>query len=461
MVLSLLLRMYLPRLLGPEKIGQLFYAESISLIFFSFLPLGVSVYISRMIPPNPSHTKEILSSVLFMQFVYGLLIAGAMYTFLMFSGKDQATIQFTMTMGVFAGLHIINRETLKRTTIAIDEVKIVTIINIVTKLVLVGTAFLLLYFDESVESAIYALVLSEVFCFILLMTNFSRKKLVSLSIDFSVLRAILKVGLPFYAANVLAAVSTEIDMAMLGSLTSSEELGYFGAASKLVGIFLLFVPILSSSVTPALSVAFSKDKASFIHLTQQAIRFLLIITFPLSMAMTLFAGEFATILYGDGFEPSHKIIAYLSPVLLLTYLATLLSSALSISKTGKTLATVIFVGVLINVSLNSFTVSLGLAHWGVGGGGLAVTISTLISEVVGVCLLMRLFPGKLVNTKMMMLIVLLEVPAFLCLWFFDALRETPLVYRILGFGLTPLYLFTIGALKRSELVEMMKEIRRR
>ena len=44
MVLSLMVKMYMPRALGPETLGIFYYSESLALIFFNFVHLGIAFY---------------------------------------------------------------------------------------------------------------------------------------------------------------------------------------------------------------------------------------------------------------------------------------------------------------------------------------------------------------------------------------------------------------------------------
>ncbi len=459
MVLSLFLRMYLPRLLGPEKIGVFFFAESISLIFFSFMPLGISVYISRKVPPDPDHAKDVLNSIIAVEIVAGVVIGLVMYIVLKLSGKPDETVNAAIIMGIFACFHIFHRDILKRMFIARNEVKLVSIINVITKVTLVLLAFVLLYIRANVYSIAISCMAAELLASLILLWSCYKRNLLKGKVSKSTITSILKIGLPFYIAIVFASIGSEVDMTMLGAMSTNTELGYFGAASKLIGVFLLFVPVLSSSLTPALSVAFSESIEKFGQLAQQALQFLLVLTFPLTMILILFVKEVALILYGEGFEYSHKIIGYLSPSLILTYINTMLGSGLSLSSSGRVLASIIFLGISLNVILNGIFIPFGLDFWGTGGAGLTVTLTTLFSEMMVAACIFYFYPAKIFSKKIAYTILIVELPAIIGIIYFDTIYEFELWQRIAIFALIPFYLFLSRVLTMKQLQFIYHKIR--
>ena len=56
--LGAFIRAYLPRVLGVEGVGKLYFAESIATLVFTFLPLGLHAYINRKVT-NGAHSLSI------------------------------------------------------------------------------------------------------------------------------------------------------------------------------------------------------------------------------------------------------------------------------------------------------------------------------------------------------------------------------------------------------------------
>ena len=81
--------------------------------------------------------------------------------------------------------------------------------------------------------------------------------------QWQVCKDFILVGLPFFINGAMISFYGNIDIAMLERLASTEEVGWYGAAQQLKGIFMMIVPLLYSVITPLLSKAHSRDEDSF------------------------------------------------------------------------------------------------------------------------------------------------------------------------------------------------------
>ncbi len=450
MAISLILRMALPRVFGPEKMGVLYFAESFSNLFFTFLPLGLTTYINRTVPARPAHTGEILNTILVLEAFAALFIGILLWGSLIWTGHDTETIRATLIMGGYAAFFIFQKSVMHAVYIAHDEFVLISRLNIIIKVVLVLSCLLCLWIWPSVSLIATMYLLSELCGFVFLLWISKKRGYLAVSPDWGRLKQILKISLPFYLAGVLNGVYSEIDTTMLAQLANHKEVGYFGAAYKLIGVFLMMIPIIHSAFTPALSRALAAADGSFLALAQQLIRFLLIASLPLSMGLIIFGDHIARILYGDSFAPSFKVICYLSPVLTMMYLNTFMAICMNLSSSGRKLAIIFVFGILLNIGLDSLFIPWGLKMHGEGGAALGVSFATFLCELYSFIAMICIFPGRMQHARLAYGCLAIFLPCWLGMYFYDDLVAWELGWRVLLALSIPIYAFAVRVVTLAE-----------
>ncbi len=439
MLISLALRMALPRVFGPEKMGIFYFAESFSSLFFTFLPLGITTYINRTIPAQPTHTKDILNTIFGLQGVAALVLGLLLWGTLSWSGRDAETTKVTLIMGAFAAILIFQKSIFHTIFMAHDEVRLISRLNVVVKLILVCSCLLVLWFFPSLTFIALMYLASEVCGLGYLIWKSRQRGYFEGRPSFMQLKSILKVSLPFYLAGVLNGVYSEIDTTMLAHFADVKEVGYFGAAYKLIGVFLLLIPVMHNALTPALSRAFAAQDGSFQDLAQQLLRFLLVASLPLSMGLIIFGDHIARLLYGESFTPSFKVLGFLSPVLTMMYLNTYMAICLNLSSSGRKMALIFVVGIVLNIGLDYLFIPIGKSWSPEGGAALAVSFATFLCEFYSFVAMAFLFPGKVFQRKIVYGVFVNFLPCWLGMAYYDRLIALPLGYRLLLALAVPVY----------------------
>ncbi|MCX6131217.1 MAG: flippase [Proteobacteria bacterium] len=461
MVLSLCLKMLLPRILGPDKMGVLYFAESFTGMFFTFLPLGLNTYINRTIPSNYKHTREIMSTIVLAEFGMACLLSLAMLTFLHFSQKPEESVTCILIMSIYIISFNFQRGVLQTVFIAMDQVKLVSAVNVAVKVFLVGGCGLLLVVKPHVFTVAAMYALSELSGILYLLWRGKQQNFFAAKPDFSILKNILKISLPFYLSTVLITIYGEVDTFMLGQMSSNLEVGYFGAAYRLIGVGLLLVPIFNSSFTPSLSQSLHKSLDSFENLVRQLLQILLVFCLPLIVVLILFGDIFTRILYGAGFEPSSKILCFLTPVLAMMYLNTFAAIGLNLSSSGAKISRIFVFGLVINVILDFFMIPIGLKH-GPGGAGTWVSFCTFACETYTFLAMLSIYPVKIITWRLVKNLFALLAPCWLAMVFYDQMVAFSLWERI-GISLfTPVYAVLTGLVSMIEIrmaLEIVKKSR--
>ena len=461
MAISLLLRMMMPRILGPEKLGVFYFAESFANLFFSFLPLGLSTYIFRRLPSSPAHTSEVLASMTLLELVMAFCLGLGLCVTLWFGHYDSETRYATLIMGIYAAVLIFSKSVLQNVFLALEEVTLVSRLNVLVKVILVSSCLSVLVFYPSVLLLAGMYLLSELCGLVILLYVCSRLQYFAHPPSLDKLKSILAVSLPFYLAGVLNGVYAEIDTTMLSHLANHKEVGYFGAAYKLIGVFLLLIPLMQSSMSPSLSRAHAARDGSFEQLVTDILRFFLIICLPLSLGVILFGDTIATFLYGSAFAPSFKVIAYLAPVLVMMYLNTFMGTCLNLVSSGHKLAAIFVGSISLNIFLDSLFIPLGLKQNGPGFAAQYVSFSTFLCEGFAFTAMILIFPSKIWNRQLTLRALAIFVPCGLFLYGYDSIVGLD-VWRRLALGLLVIpYAFGLKLISIADIKAFWNIVKRR
>jgi O-antigen/teichoic acid export membrane protein len=460
MLIGLALKMILPRIMGPEKMGVFYFADSFTTAFFAFLPLGFTTYINRTVPSNHEHVRDIFGTIVLVEVMMAALIAVAMFIGLWIFKRDAGweTWNTVMIMGVYAATFNFQRNILQKIFIAIDRVRLVSIINVVVKIVLVGGCFIVFKLHPTILMVAVMHAFSEIFGLAYMMIQARRHNFYGTSFSRERLNVLLKASLPFYVAGVLTTFFTETDTNMLSFLSTDIEVGYFGSANKLIGVFLLLIPILQSSFTPALSQALHEGQGHFEKLYKQLMNLILVCSLPLSVVLMLFGDHISRFLYGDGFQASYKILCFLTPVLTMMYINTFTGACLYLSSPGGQISRIFLVGLVINVALDYVAIPFGM-KFGPGGAGLAVTFCTFICEIYTFLAMTRIFPNRVLDLKLFKNMLVILAPCWVGMLFYDSMIALNIWQRLGIAVLAPFYALLTRLVTMAEIKAFSKFLR--
>jgi O-antigen/teichoic acid export membrane protein len=460
MLIGLALKMILARIMGPEKMGVFYFADSFTTAFFAFLPLGFTTYINRTVPSNHGHIRDIFGTIVLVELMMAALISVAMFIGLWVFKRDAGleTWSTVMIMGVYAATFNFQRSILQKIFIAIDQVRLVSIINVVVKIVLVGGCFIVFKLHPTILMVAVMHALSEMFGLVYMMLQARRQQFFGAGFSSERLQALLKVSLPFYIAGVLTTFFTETDTNMLSFMSTDIEVGYFGSANKLIGVFLLLIPILQSSFTPALSQALHDGQGQFENLYKQLMNLILVCCLPLSVVLVLFGDYISRLLYGDGFQASYKILCYLAPVLTMMYINTFTGACLYLSSSGGKISRIFIVGLIINVVLDYFAIPFGM-KFGPGGAGVAVTFCTFLCEVYTFLAMTRIFPNRVLDMKLFKNMLVILAPCWLGMMFYEPMIALNFWQRLGIAALVPFYALLTRLVTMTEIKAFTKFLR--
>ena len=450
-ILGLAIKAVLPRVFGPEKLGVYYFAESYATIFFNFMTLGLSVYITRVVPPNHNMARRILLPIIIVESIAAAFIS-CLYCFAIYLRHvDFDAGVLAAILGLTVAAVVFKASILQRFFISLERVNVVSAVNIASKIFLVIAVLLVVNLKPSIKLIAAANATTEILSIAALLVIARQNGFLEMKLDLSPVIPMLKIGLPFCFVGALSSVYVEGNTLIMSFFSTDKEIGYYGAAVRLIAILLVIVPILGTVVSPPLSQAFSRHDGSFEILAQKVLKIGLLVIYPACLGCIFLGDIYTNVVCGKQFGPTARMMVTYAPVLSLLFLNVLIGGAVGLVTSGTKVSMVFLAGIPVSIGLNSVFIPLFLKYFGEGGAGLGTVFSALFSESVMFFGMNALFPKKLKIGDVIGGIVSLIILSYVTLYFYDYLIKLDFIEKIGLFILSLGYPFLIRVTSITEI----------
>jgi O-antigen/teichoic acid export membrane protein len=307
-VISLLLGIvrlkYIAMYLGVSKFGIYTFALYFVAMFAIFFDAGLGQILTRDIAADRSRTQSyVFNSLVLKSFLIGataILIAFAAFL----SRFDRLTNEAIAFSLFITG---VNSLTLIFTSVfqAYRKMQLVSIITIATDLstsIAVITLLILGYglFGLLVGSAIASLL---VFFLAMFVCRGISGRFLS-KVSYRLWSYFFKEGIPLAIAGFGIVLYLYVTSALLKYMQGDQAAGYYNAALKIITILTVIPSSFTPVVYPFFSELFNKDKNKLQPVLDASVRYMLIISIPLSVGTILIAKKLILTLYTPEFLPS-------------------------------------------------------------------------------------------------------------------------------------------------------------
>lgn len=364
---------YLSRVLQPDGIGKLSYAESIVSYFSLIAVMGISTYGQREISYVQDDIKK-RSEVFWNVKIFSFIVSGftiLVYLIFVYLQSDNSLLYFILTLNLisnflditwfFQGME--------------DFGKTVTR-NAICKILLI--VYIFIFVKEKDDLPIYvlgqglsvALGSASLWAYL---PKYIQKIPLSRLKPFKDFKIIWSLFIPTIATQVY----TFLDKTMIGVITkSSFENGYYEQAMKMVKLVLALVTAISSVMMPRIGYLFEKRKYSEIRTyLYRSCRFVWFLGIPLCFGIVMTARNFVPWFFGDGYDkvvPNLFVLSFIIPIIGIGYVTGI--QFLLPTKRQNMYTCSVICGAVINVLLNMALIPIFAS--------LGAAIASIIAELV-------------------------------------------------------------------------------
>lgn len=362
---------YVSRVLTPEGVGRVAYAQNIVSYFVMAAALGIPAYGTREIAryrDDPRKRSRVFSEL--------LVIGGFATTLCLAAYGFSVRTLFPADRGLYAaaGLELVF------CYIGIDwffqgteEYGYITRRNLLVKAL--SLAALFLFVKDRGDYILYAVIHSlGIGCNNLFNLLHVRKQAV-LTFSGLNLKQHSKPILWLMAGAVTASLYNKVDITMLGAMTAAEAVAYYSNAHKTVSIVLALVTAVSAVFLPRLSYLYIHDRPHFCQCVSDGVHAVVLLAVPACAGVMLVADNLMLCLFGEAFRPAAGVLRVLAVFTIVKGVGDLLcyQAIISSGKERYLFKTRLAAG-LVNVLLNGFLIPA----YAQNGAAAASVISELI-----------------------------------------------------------------------------------
>lgn len=365
---------YVARVLLPDGVGTVAYAQNIAQYFVILAFLGIPTYALREIAKvkdDKEQLNRLYSELFIINFCSTIIFLSIYLGLILLVPKFNQNLSLYFIVGILIALNVFNISWLYE---GLEEFRFESVRNIFFKafsfvflVVLVrGPDDVLWYAAVTVVGTAGNYIINMVY----------HRKFARFTCKNLKFKRHLKPILYLVAVNLAIEIYTMVDTTMIGIFCADENVAYYSYGSKIQKILLQVVNTFTMVIVPRLSLYFkSEDLDKFNQLLSNTLRIILILAIPMVIGTQFVANYIIEILYTETYLPSAIVLKILSILLVISPIGYLLGSRVCLV-TGheNKMLTSVTVGAVVNVIGNLILIPKYLE--------MGAAVASVISEFV-------------------------------------------------------------------------------
>ena len=374
LLIPLITTPYLSRVLGADGVGIYSYYYSIANYFVIFILLGLNNYGNRAIAKvrdNHIELSKTFWQIYCMQFILGIAMNVLFLFYTIFLSSNQL-ISFTMILYVLSGILDINWF-----FFGIEKFKLTVIRNVLVKLATTALIFTLV--KASSDVWLYCIILTGgMLVSQLVVWPYLFKEVVFVKPKIKSIFSHIKPNIFLFFTVIAVSIYKILDKIMLGSMTTTEQVGYFESAEKLINIPVALIVSLGTVMLPRMSNLVANKKSGVEDSLFKSIIFAMFLSSSLCFGLMGVSREFVPLFFGNNFDPVIPLLLVLLPsCVFLAFANVIRTQYLLPHQMDKVYVVSAFLGAIFNVLVNFLLIPKVAA--------LGAAVATIGSEII-VCL---------------------------------------------------------------------------
>ena len=373
---------YASRILLPEGIGKVNFANSIISYFILLGNLGISGYATREASKIKNDKikltkffKEIITINIISCFAAYLLFFISLFLVPKFHNYQSLLLVCSIKI-LFSGLG------LEWIFSANEDFKSITLRSFFIQVFSLLYLFIFVKTKEDIlHYAIFGLLTSlgsNILNFLFINKYVSFRLKVNLE-----LKRHLKPIFLFLGITIVTSIYTMLDTTMLGFLSDDTEVGYYTVSTKLSHIVLTLLTSITSVLLPRLTnLVEKKDSNTFIELINKTANVLILISLPITFGLIILSKPIIILLSGEYYLPALSSMIVISPIIIFISFGSLTGVQIlpSVGKEKISFYSYI-IGAIINLSLNTLLIP-SLGSLGAAIGTISAEFSVTITQII-------------------------------------------------------------------------------
>jgi O-antigen/teichoic acid export membrane protein len=352
LVFPLITYPYLARTLGPVGIGKVSYAEFVAGLIITVFSIGIPYYGIREIAKvrnDRIKRSQLTSELIFIHLlctVAGMVIFAALLILNPNYHGERSLI-------VLGSLYILFQVfTIEWYLQGVEAFQFIAWRTIVIRLAGIAAIFLFVKNDKDYVIYYSIILATQLFVGAAAIAKMTREN--QLSFRSLELRQHLRPLFYFFLTSSFISIYVFFDTIILGWLAGREDVGYYTFSLRIIKLPLLLLLTLNTILYPRISyLHVAGEKEKIFTLGKFTTAFIITLTIPISVCFFVLAPEIISLLGGEGFLPSIRILQILAPLPLLIGLSNfLVLQVLAPSHKERSIMIAVLIASIISLTLN-------------------------------------------------------------------------------------------------------------
>ncbi len=387
---SFILMSFMPRYLGAEEWGRLYFAMSLNGITGLLIDLGLTTLIVKDVARDKEKVSSLVINGLALRSLAWTFSLVATMAFVVLAGYPAQTVQVVFILAL-ANWFYGNYDLFHRVFIGLERMEYRSICLVIEKVFLAvfGVAALVLGMGPVAVAVVMLLSMVANFG----MSWYFLRKTVKLHFEITtaIWKPLLINGFPFLISSTFAFIYYRINVMMMSSMTNDAVVGWYGAPYRLFDTLMFFPLILTTAVFPVLARLGHTSKTNMTQTSRQLLDLTLIVAVPLAVGMASLSQPIISVLFGlKEFWNSVVLLQILAISVLLIYVDFVLNTVLVANDKQKQLSVVAMIATIISIGINYVAIKYTQETW--GNGAMGAAFSTGVTEVCVMAMSIFLLP---------------------------------------------------------------------
>lgn len=305
---------YISRVIGVEGIGSYSYTYSIASYFILFAMLGLNNYGNRSIA-TVRDDKLKLSETFFN--IYGLQVLTSSLMVILYLGYIYFFITESLEIAYIQLIFIISTMLdINWFFFGLEQFKLTVIRNTIIKILTVLSIFI--FVKDLNDLWVYTLIMSlGTLVSQLMVWPFVKRYIVWIQPTIRGVLSHLKPNLILFIPILAISIYKIMDKIMLGSLTTTIQVGYYENSEKIINIPINIISALGVVMLPRMTnLIETGDSSSFQKYIENSLKFIMFSAFGSTIGLIAISSTFIPLFLGDEFSECIRVISLLSVTVL-------------------------------------------------------------------------------------------------------------------------------------------------
>lgn len=301
---------YISRVIGAEGVGIYSYTYSIANYFILFAMLGLNNYGNRSIAAVRDD-KIKLSETFFN--IYGLQLATTTTMVILYLVYTIFFVSDNLEIAYIQLLFIISRMLdINWLFFGLEEFKLTVVRNTIIKILTVLSIFI--FVKDSNDLWIYTLIMAlGTLLSQMMLWPFMKRYIIWIKPTFKGIRSHLKPNLILFVPVLAISIYKIMDKIMLGTLTSTMQVGYYENSEKIINIPTSIISALGVVMLPRMTnLIATGDSESFKKYIENSLKFVMFIAIGSTVGLIAISPNFIPLFLGDEFTNCIIVVSLLS-----------------------------------------------------------------------------------------------------------------------------------------------------